>query len=161
MPQPDFNQVCSEFQQFRAIIDRALASPGDAAVKQRLQSVTATLDQTFAELREVYPKAQAELDAELAGVHKTTEETAAKLAGVKQNLAAASEAGAAVPAPGQRTLSWVSNCARNCWSASAGTPSHHPRRQPATGRSGKIGTGRIGRTTDAQRLVSYHPPTPS
>lgn len=89
MSQPDFNQVCSQFRQFRAIVNQALAAPGDAAVKQQLQSVTATLDKTFAELQEAYPKAQAAIDEQLAGVHKTAQQTSAKLAGLKDNIAAA------------------------------------------------------------------------
>jgi predicted phage gp36 major capsid-like protein len=93
MPQVDFNQVCDEFRQFRGIIDRALAAPGDAAVKQHLQSVSATLDKTFAELQEAYPKAEAAINAQLAGVEQTAQETGAKLAGLKESIAAAAAQG--------------------------------------------------------------------
>ena len=104
MPQPDFNQVCNQFRQFRAIVNQALAAPGDAAVKQQLQSVTATLDKTFAELQEAYPKAQAAIDEQLAGVHTSAQQTGSKLAGLKESIAAAegqaaSAAGAVPPIP--------------------------------------------------------------
>jgi hypothetical protein len=104
MPEADFNQVCNEFRQFRALIDRTLAAPGDAAVKQHLKSVSETLDTAFADLQEAYPKAHAAIDAQLAEVHKTAEETGAKLAGLKQSIAAAQDIGpvdptASIPPP--------------------------------------------------------------
>jgi|SRR5690606_13151386 len=99
MAEPDFNQVCQQFRQFRGVIDQALAAPGDAAIKQQLQSLTATLDKTFQELQEVYPKAQAEIDAMLAGVHKSAKETGEKIASLKESIAAA-EAQAAAAAKG-------------------------------------------------------------
>ena len=95
MAQPDFNQVCDQFQQFRAIIGQALAAPGDAAVKQQLQALTTTLDKTFVELQEAYPKAQASIDDQLAGVQKSAQDTKVTLAGVKETMAAAEEQAAA------------------------------------------------------------------
>jgi hypothetical protein len=89
MSQPDFNQVCNQFRQFRAILGQALAAPGDAAVKQQLQSVTATLDRNFAELQTAYPNALAAIDAQLAGVHQSAEKTTAQLSGLKEAIAVA------------------------------------------------------------------------
>src|SRR5687768_4286011 len=89
MAEPDFGQVCNQFREFRAILGQALAAPGDAAVKQRLQSVTASLDQNFADLQTAYPKALASIDAQLAGVNQSAKQTTAKLAGLKDQIAAA------------------------------------------------------------------------
>jgi hypothetical protein len=95
MAQPDFNQVCDQFRQFRAIVGQALAAPGDAAVKQQLQGLTATLDKTFVELQEAYPQAMAAIDAKLADVQKSAQDTSATLSGLKQTMAAAEEQAAA------------------------------------------------------------------
>jgi hypothetical protein len=56
------------------------------------------LDKTFADLQEAYPKAQAALDAQLAGVHKRAQETGVKLAGINESIAAAAAAGTAAAA---------------------------------------------------------------
>lgn len=98
MPQPDFGQVCNQFRQFRQIVNQALAAPGDAAIKQQLQSLSGKLDDAFVELQTAYPKAQATIDAQLAGVHKSAEQTTAKLAGLKESIAAASAAAVDVSA---------------------------------------------------------------
>ena len=89
MSEPDFGQVCNQFREFRAILGQALAAPGDAAVKQRLRTVTASLDQNFAELQTSYPKALASIDAQLAGAKQSAAQTTAKLAGLKEQIAAA------------------------------------------------------------------------
>lgn len=96
MSQPDFNQVCNQFRQFRAILGQALAAPGDAAVKQQLQSVTATLDQNFAQLQTAYPNALAAIDAQLAGVHKSAAKTTSQLSGLKEAITAAEAQAATV-----------------------------------------------------------------
>lgn len=101
MPQPDFEQVCNQFRQFRAIVNQALAAPGDAAIKQQLQSLSGKLDGAFADLQTAYPRAQAALDAQLAGVHQSAAQTSAKIVGLNSAIAAASTAAeaAAVPEP--------------------------------------------------------------
>lgn len=101
MPQPDFEQVCNQFRQFRAIVNQALAAPGDAAIKQQLQSLSGKLDGAFADLQTAYPRAQAALDAQLAGVHQSAAQTSAKIVGLNSAIAAAStaaaDAAAAIP----------------------------------------------------------------
>ncbi len=100
MSQPDFSQVCGQFQQFRAILGQALASPGDAAVKQQLQSLTATLDKSFADLQQAYPQAQAAIDAQLAGVHQSAGQTSGQITAIKEAIAAATTCTtAAMPTP--------------------------------------------------------------
>jgi hypothetical protein len=99
MSQPDFNQVCNQFRQFRAILGQALAVPGDAGVKQQLEAVTATLDQNFAELQTAYPKALAAIEAQLADVKQSTHNTAAQLARLKETIAAVEAPAAPVAAP--------------------------------------------------------------
>lgn len=102
MPQPDFDQVCNQFRQFRSIVNQALAAPGDAAIKQQLQSLSGKLDGAFADLQTAYPKAQAAIDAQLAGVHKSAEQTSAKIAGVNSAIAASAAAvDAAAPIPAE------------------------------------------------------------
>ncbi len=95
---PTFGEICSEFQQFRAIVGRTLQRARPSEAKQQLEFVARSLDENFAAFTEAYPKAAAQIEQERAAVEAKVRENEAKLTRVKaehERIAQAQTAAAA------------------------------------------------------------------
>ena len=99
MATPDFNQLCNDFRQFRAILGKALTSPDSSGAKQQLESLTTQLDEAFAELHDAYPRANADLDAQIAATRASVAKTGTEVAAMKDQLSAAVAAAASAQLP--------------------------------------------------------------
>lgn len=86
-PPPTFEQVCGEFRQFRAIMDRSFVKLGEGPVKQQVRELARLLDSKFAEFQETYPKTMADLDGKLAHAEQQAKQTQLDMAELKAKLA--------------------------------------------------------------------------
>ncbi len=101
---PSFDQVCSEFRQFRHAIGKVAASPEGAEIREQLEQLGRSMDGNFAELQVVYPKAQTELDRlkaetqqNIQKVKTNSAKVRAEIAKAKAAEATAADAAAAAP----------------------------------------------------------------
>jgi hypothetical protein len=95
----EFEVACEDMGQLQAILKQALAKTTDPTFREHLQQVEAEIAKALAEVKESFPKAVAELDADIAATQQSLKEGEAEIAALEKELAAAEEAEAALPTP--------------------------------------------------------------
>ena len=95
---PTFDQVCDEFRQFRYMVGKAMASTNEAGIREQLANVTRGMDESFAELLEAYPQAQATLEQRRVQTQQKIQEIKRNADRAKAEIAKAEKAKAAAAA---------------------------------------------------------------
>ena len=97
-PPPTFEQMCKEFVQFREIMDRSLAKVQESPVKQEARRLAEFMDNKFAEFKQAYPKAMADIDSRLAKVRESAEKVQTDAVALKAKIAEQEQQAAAAAA---------------------------------------------------------------
>jgi hypothetical protein len=97
-----FQQVCGDFPQFRAQIVQARDLTQDSGVRAQLDQVLKSMDESFAEFKQTFPRAAEDVKQTLAKAEQKANEASQMLAAAEQKRVevaeAAASAAAAVPA---------------------------------------------------------------
>ncbi len=84
MPAPSFDDFCSDFRQFRAMVGKVLETTKDGPLKQQLAEATKAMDERFNTALTVYPQTMASLQARKQAVIQKLQEQQAKLAAMQE-----------------------------------------------------------------------------
>lgn len=88
MPAPSFEQFCSDFRQFRAMVGKVLETAKDGPLKQKLAEATRAMDERFSTAQTVYPQAMADLQGRKEAVIQKLQQQQTKIAALKEQTAA-------------------------------------------------------------------------
>ena len=70
-----FEQVCQDFPEFRALVAKAEATTTDEGMRRQLQALGSKLDENFGQLQDAFPRAVSELERKNAETQQTIEQT--------------------------------------------------------------------------------------
>lgn len=95
----EFEAACEDLGQFQEILRQTLAKAKDPAFREHLQQLDSELGKALAEARETFPKAVAEMDADIASTQQAVKEGEEETEALEKKLAELESLESAPPAP--------------------------------------------------------------